>query len=183
MSRFLGSIHNCRQLIPSYQCHLLKTFRHSPNFPNPIISSFPRLTSPPLTTISFPTSRFYSLSTSNSNPFTVNPTAINSLDVDLECVLTNLSGSDSGIRNMILNRPKSKNALGKTFMTQFQLALETLRFDELSCSTSMFSFYFLAYWIIIQSKSVLKSQDPAKSNFKLSLLFLSPPFISPFRIE
>ncbi|KAJ3111507.1 hypothetical protein HK100_002662 [Physocladia obscura] len=47
-----------------------------------------------------------------------------------ECVFERLSGADEGITVITFNRPEARNALGKTFMSQFRKGLAQLRFDE-----------------------------------------------------
>ncbi|KAJ3190287.1 hypothetical protein HDU85_000582 [Gaertneriomyces sp. JEL0708] len=47
-----------------------------------------------------------------------------------ECYIERLGNSDQGITILNFNRPAAKNALGRTFMSQFRSALEELRFDE-----------------------------------------------------
>ncbi|KAI9101995.1 ClpP/crotonase-like domain-containing protein [Phlyctochytrium arcticum] len=49
---------------------------------------------------------------------------------DRECFVERLEAQDKGIAVLNLNRPASKNALGRVFMQQFASALEGLRFDE-----------------------------------------------------
>jgi methylglutaconyl-CoA hydratase len=46
-----------------------------------------------------------------------------------ECFIERLTGSDTGISVLRLNRPQAKNALGITFMSQFKSALDTLKYD------------------------------------------------------
>ncbi|KAJ3075996.1 hypothetical protein HDU98_006160 [Podochytrium sp. JEL0797] len=47
-----------------------------------------------------------------------------------ECLFEKLSGKDEGITVITFNRPSARNALGKTFLSQFRRGLAELRFDD-----------------------------------------------------